>query len=207
MESEGLVAHPRRAEFYTLFARRAVPAEAAVGRRMRFDTPHSPPRSPTWQTVAESLRGRYDFVDPSPASCDEFLAVDDLALAGLRRHLPKHFVHVPWLYRLAGRWLRSVPRVGERFLSWSLHYLWAAQPSLDTWRQLLRAARQLAGADGTHVVNVPLFGNDPLVPLVRRAGIHRFGIQPTLVRLYLRGPAAQPLLESPRPLVVSGRDL
>lgn len=204
MESGGLVAHPHRAEFYTLFAREPRANDATA-------TPIAegcePSGLPHWESINESFLDVYEFVDPAPASCDQFIRLGDSAVAGVRRHMPKWFVHLPWLYRVAGRWLSAVPRLGKQFCTWSLHLLWEARQSPDAIRALLQAVKGLAASASAQVVNVPLFATDPVIDRVRRASINRYHVAPTPVRLYLCGPATHQLLESAKPLLVSGRDL
>jgi hypothetical protein len=162
------------------------------------------------------LRKRSDFLD-STARHDELFLMDG-AWAALRKHEPQVFVGVPWYGALLGRLLPILPVPGRPVTVWSLHHLGWDRSPLAPWGRgvggegeslLLRVIRSvawLASRQRADALVLPLFENDPLTAIVRPLTLTRWGIPPGGAMLHAAGDLAPLVLQSPRPLILSGQD-
>ncbi len=201
-EREGFRAHRRRLVFHALLpGLEGRPCRAVAG-----PLPMDPAEA---ADIDRYLRRRYELVDATAGHDGLFRleTPDGLAWAALRRHGAKVAVRVPWHLRAAGRLVALVPRLGRPIVTWSLHHLGAEgrRPGAALDR-LLRAAAEAAHRERVDLLLVPLFDDDPLNWNMRRYLLPRWGLTAGATRLYVRGVAAKSLLESARPLLLSGRD-
>src|SRR5262249_1784386 len=154
-----------------------------------------------------ALRQRYDFLD-STIGHDDLFVLDShsvRAWAALRKQEPQVFIRLPWYARLFGQLLPIVPPLGRPVTVWSLHHLgWAGRH--EALLRLIRGVTWLASRGGVHFLVLPLFENDPLTAVVRPLTLTRWGVSPGVAIFHAAGDLAPELLESPRPLLLSGQD-
>jgi hypothetical protein len=159
--------------------------------------------------IDDILGRRYDFLDKSAGHDGLFVLERDgvWAWAALRKHEPQVFVALPWYAGLLGRILPVVPRLGRPTRVWSLHHLgWRGERGAVALRGLVRNVAWLASRQGIDALVLPLFENDPLTEVVRPLTLTRWGIPPGVAVLHVAGELGPLVLESPRPLVLSGQD-
>ncbi|HEX5272465.1 MAG TPA: GNAT family N-acetyltransferase [Gemmataceae bacterium] len=201
-ERQGFRAHRRRLKFHAILPSREGRASRAVVGPVLIDAAEA-------ADIDGRLRKRYVLADETAGHDGLFRleTPDGRAWAALRRHGAKVAVSVPWPPRALGRLMPLFPRPGRPVVTWSLHHIGAEgrRPGAALDR-LLRGAAGAARREGIDLLLVPLFDDDPLNVSLRRYLLPRWGLGAGATRLYVRGRAADAVLRSARPLLLSGRD-
>jgi hypothetical protein len=161
------------------------------------------------QPIESYLRSRYDAVDQLAGQ--EALAQLNwrgTRASGVLRRLEAEVIDaVPWYFRLASLFSSVVLRPGQSLRAWSLHYLSAEGPEpASALEALIRSVAWLAARAECDALLLPLFGDDPTWPMVRRLTLDAWGLAAPSGRLYVGGDEASALLAATRPLLLSGSD-